>query len=158
MPTYRIQVLDRASRVLDILAETRGGASLGDLAARMRLSKSTAHRILMVLESVRFVERDPVSGMYNLGSRVMELGLTAASRLDVFDVARPHLHALMEQTGETAHLSVLRDSEVVTLMTVESRQAIRAPRAAGARTPGPSRGRCGERCPRRRSRSRTRPG
>lgn len=120
---------------MDVLAATRNGATLGELASGLKLSKSTAHRILMVLEAARFVERDAVSGRYSLGSRVMELGLTAVARLDVFEVARPHLHTLMEQTGETAHLAVLRESEVVTLMTVESRQAIRAPRAMGARTP-----------------------
>lgn len=133
--TYRIQVLDRAFHILDVIAESEDGFGLPDVAERTQLHKSTAHRLLMVLESARFVERDAVSGNYRLGSRVMELGLSAAAHLDVYKVARPHLQTLMEETGETAHLAVLRDREVVTLMTVESRQTLRAPRAAGARTP-----------------------
>lgn len=135
MSTYKIQVVDRVFQIVDLLAEARGGVSLGDVAAKLKLTKSTAHRLLMVLEGERYVERNTTTGKFTLGSRIMELGLTAAARLDVYDAARPRLHSLMEETGETAHLAVLRDGDVVTLMAVESRQTLRAPRAAGARTP-----------------------
>ena len=133
--TYKIQVLDRVFQIVNLLAEERNGASLTEVAAKLKLTKSTAHRLMMVLEAERYVDRDPNSGRYGLGSRIMELGLRAAGRLDVYSAARPRLQSLMEETGETAHLAVLRDGDVVTLMAVESRQTLRAPRAPGARTP-----------------------
>jgi IclR family transcriptional regulator, KDG regulon repressor len=132
---YRVQVLDRAFRILDILADGNACIGLTEIAERLELHKSTAHRLIMVLESSRFVERNVATGKYQLGSRLMELGLSAASRLDVYDLARPHLRILATETGETAHLAVLRDGEVVSLVKAESSQNLRTPITVGTRTP-----------------------
>jgi IclR family KDG regulon transcriptional repressor len=132
---YRIQVLDRAFKILGKIADEEAGVSLPEIAQGLLLHKSTAHRLLMALESARFIEKNPVSGRYRLGSRVMELGLSAVSRLDVYQIAGPHLRWLAEQTGETGHLAVLRVGEVVSVLNVESRQTVRTPSAVGARSP-----------------------
>jgi IclR family KDG regulon transcriptional repressor len=132
---YRIQVLDRAFQILGKVADEDAGVSLPEIARDLQLHKSTAHRLLMALEAARFIEKNPVSGRYRLGSRVMELGLSAVSRLDVYQIAGPHLRWLAEQTGETGHLAVLRDGEVVSVLNVESRQTVRTPSAVGARSP-----------------------
>jgi len=132
---YRIQVLERAFQIISRIADDDAGVTLPDIARDLELHKSTAHRLLMALESARFIERNPVSGRYGLGSRVMELGLCAVSRLDVYQVAGPHLRQLAETTGETGHLAVLRDGEAVSVLNVESRQTVRTPSAVGARSP-----------------------
>jgi IclR family KDG regulon transcriptional repressor len=132
---YRVQVLDRAFQILDLLADEKSGVGLMEVAERLKLHKSTAHRLMMVLEWSRFVEKNSVSGKYHLGSRLMELGLSAASRLDVYEVAGPYLRALVKETGETAHLAVLRDGQVVSIVNVESSQTLRTPATVGTRTP-----------------------
>jgi DNA-binding IclR family transcriptional regulator len=65
----------------------------------------------------------------------MELGLSAVSQLDIYEIAGPHLRNLMCETGETAHLAVLRDGEVVSLVSAESTQTLRTPVTVGSRTP-----------------------
>jgi IclR family KDG regulon transcriptional repressor len=65
----------------------------------------------------------------------MELGLSVVARLDVCEVAGPYLRMLVAQTGETAHMGVLRGGEVVSLINVESGQTLRTPSTVGARTP-----------------------
>ena len=132
--TYRIQVLERAFRILDVVGDGGTGATLPDIAAALRLHKSTAHRLLMVLEGARFVERN-AAGKYRIGSRVMELGLSAASRLDVYEVAPPHVRTLAEATSETAHLAVLRECDTVSIIDVEGQNQLRMRSAVGARTP-----------------------
>jgi IclR family transcriptional regulator, KDG regulon repressor len=132
---YRVQVLDRAFQILDLLADEKSGVGLMEVAERLKLHKSTAHRLMMVLEWSRFVEKNTVSGKYHLGSRLMELGLSAASRLDVYEVAGPYLRALVKETGETAHLAVLRDGQVVSIVNIESSQTLRTPATVGTRTP-----------------------
>jgi DNA-binding IclR family transcriptional regulator len=132
---YHVQVLDRVFRILDILAESGSGISLTEMAERLMLHKSTAHRLMMVLETSRFVERHPTTGKFHLGSRVMELGLCAVSQLDVYGIAGPHLRTLVSETGETAHLAVLRDGEIVSLVSAESQQTLRTPMTVGTRTP-----------------------
>ncbi|HZQ52444.1 MAG TPA: IclR family transcriptional regulator [Bryobacteraceae bacterium] len=132
---YHVQVLDRVFRILDILTESGSGIGLPEIANRLDLHKSTAHRLMMVLEANRFVERNSVSGRYHLGSRLMELGLSAVSQLSVYEIALPHLRALVSETGETAHLAVLRDGQVVSLVSAESTQTLRTPVTVGSRTP-----------------------
>ncbi|HEY4047875.1 MAG TPA: IclR family transcriptional regulator [Acidobacteriaceae bacterium] len=132
---YRVQVLDRAFQILDLLADEKSGAGLMEVAERLKLHKSTAHRLMMVLEWSRFVEKNTVTGKYHLGSRLMELGLSAASRLDVYEVAGPYLRSLVKETGETAHLAVLRDGQVVSIVNIESSQTLRTPATVGTRTP-----------------------
>lgn len=132
---YHVQVLDRVFRILDVLTESGSGIGLPEIADRLDLHKSTAHRLMMVLEANRFVERNPISGRYHLGSRLMELGLSAVSQLSVYEIALPHLRALVAETGETAHLAVLRDGQVVSLVSAESTQTLRTPVTVGSRTP-----------------------
>ena len=132
---YQVQVLDRAFRILDTLAESGSGISLTEIAERLVLHKSTVHRLIMVLEASRFVERNPTTGKFHLGSRVMELGLSAVSQLDIYGIAGPHLRTLVSETDETAHLAVLRDGEVVSLVSAESNKTLRTPVTVGTRTP-----------------------
>jgi DNA-binding IclR family transcriptional regulator len=132
---YRVQVLDRAVQILNLLADEHAGIGLMDIAERLKLHKSTVHRLVTVLETSRFVERNAVTAKYHLGSRLMEMGLSAASRLDVYEVAGPHLRELVKETGETAHLAVLREGQVVSLINVESSQTLRTPTTVGTRNP-----------------------
>jgi DNA-binding IclR family transcriptional regulator len=132
---YHIQVLDRAFQLLGHLAENRDGLSLTELAERLELHKSTAHRLVMVLESNHAVERDYESGKWCLGSRLTQLGMSALSRRNLYSASMGALRDLVEETGETAHLGVIRDGEVVSLCHAESTQSVRTPITVGARTP-----------------------
>ncbi|HMF79341.1 MAG TPA: IclR family transcriptional regulator [Bryobacteraceae bacterium] len=132
---YRVQVLDRAFQILNVLADESAGIGLTDISARLKLHKSTVHRLITVLENSRFVEKNTVTAKYHLGSRLMELGLSAVSRLDVYEVAGPYLRELVKETGETAHLAVLREGQVVSLINVESSQTLRTPTTVGTRNP-----------------------
>jgi DNA-binding IclR family transcriptional regulator len=132
---YHIQVLDRAFQLLGHLAENRHGLSLTELAEKLELHKSTAHRLIMVLESNRAVERDLDSGKWCLGSRLSQLGMSALARRDLYSASMDHLRGLVQKTGETAHLGVIRDGEVVSLYHAESTQSVRTPITVGARTP-----------------------
>jgi IclR family KDG regulon transcriptional repressor len=132
---YRSQVLDRTFQILDILCSDGMGQGITELAEKLQLHKSTTHRLIMVLESSRYVEKDIGTGKYRLGSRIIELGLSALSRLDLYQVARPHLRDLVLETGETAHIGVLRDGEIVSLVNWESTQTVRTPSTIGTRHP-----------------------
>ena len=48
--TYKVQALDRAFAVLDLLGESSTPLGLAQVASSLQLHKSTAHRFLMVLE------------------------------------------------------------------------------------------------------------
>jgi DNA-binding IclR family transcriptional regulator len=132
---YRVQVLERAFDILDALSEHEPLRSLNDLSAQVDLHKSTTHRLLQSLESRRYVERSASGNEYRLGLRLFELGMRVFSRLSYVELARPHLHRLAHETGETAHLGILREGEMVSLVHAEGGQTLHMPSTVGRRTP-----------------------
>ncbi|MGH9630951.1 MAG: IclR family transcriptional regulator [Bryobacteraceae bacterium] len=132
---YRVQVLDRAFAILTTLASSDFSLAPSDIGDRLKLNKSTVHRILRVLERNRFVERDLDNGRYRLGLKLVELGSIALSRFDLNRLARPFIERLVTQTGETAHLGILRQTEVISLVNAEGRHNVRTPSTVGRRSP-----------------------
>ena len=132
---YRVQVLDRAFALLDVLAGCDSAMGATELGERVGLNKSTVHRLLAVLERNRYVERDVESGRFRLGLKLVQLGSIALSRFDLHRRARPFVERLMEETGETAHLGVLRQNEIISLVNAESQRSVRTPSTVGRRSP-----------------------
>lgn len=132
---YRVQVLDRALAILDLLADQQENASLSDLAEKLQLNKSTAHRLVMILERDRLVERDANSGRYRLGMRLFELGSIAISRFDIREKARRHLEQLLYEVDESVHLCTLDGGEVLYLDRVEPTRSVRMQCHVGRRNP-----------------------
>jgi DNA-binding IclR family transcriptional regulator len=141
---YRIQVLERTFDLIDALSDDESELALSELSQRLHLHRSTTHRLLTVLSSTRYVEKNPASGKYRLGSKLMELGTKVAARLNLPAIARPFLQQLVDETGETAHLGILRQADVVSITNVESSRTLRAPATVGRRTPAlaSSQGKC----------------
>src|SRR5262249_10598467 len=100
----------------------------------LELHKSTAHRLIMVLERHKLIERNSVNGRYRLGLKLFELGTRAVSQLDLRERARPFLERLVLETSETVHLCILDDSEVVYLDKVEPARSVRMATGVGGRT------------------------
>ncbi len=109
----------RAVAVLDALAD---GGELGttDLARRTGISASTVSRQLGTLARLGLVEHVPSSGRYRLGVRVLRLANAVLGRLNLRDVARPHLEALVREVGEAGTLSIPGDGDAITVDFVPS--------------------------------------
>jgi IclR family acetate operon transcriptional repressor len=90
---------------LDALAASEAGLGVNELGRRIGVNASTASRLLATLEIGGLVERVP-GGPYRLGMKLVALSDRVLSGLDVRDRARPWLLTLVDETGETATLSV----------------------------------------------------
>ena len=132
---YRVQVLDRALAALEILANRDGECSLVNLCTEMKLHKSTVHRLAMVLEQHRLVDKNPDTGRYRLGLRLFEFGSKAIATLDLRGRARPYLDRLQRQFGETVFFCILDDGQVFYMEKVESQQSVRTACTVGSRAP-----------------------
>jgi IclR family acetate operon transcriptional repressor len=114
----------RAIALLDAVAESDGsGARVGELARRIGVNPSTASRLLSTLEAGGLVERTP-EGPYRLGLKLVALSDRVLGQLDVRDRARPWLIWLVEETGETATLSVPGGGEAITVDFVSSPSSV----------------------------------
>ncbi|MFA5701931.1 MAG: IclR family transcriptional regulator [Advenella sp.] len=130
-----IQVLERAMKLLDVLAEQEEPVSLKEIAALSNLHSSTAHRILNDLAAGRYVDRVN-NGMYQLGMRLLELGSLVKDRLNVREIAHEHMHALHRLTGQTINLSIQQGDDIVYIDRAWSeRSGMQVVRAIGGRAP-----------------------
>jgi IclR family acetate operon transcriptional repressor len=132
---YKAQVLERSFAILDVLAESTEDLSLADMEQKLDLHKSTSYRLLRTLERHRFAEKDFGTGKYRLGSKLLELGARAVARFDLVTIGRPYLEKLSSQSGETAHLGVLCDREVVSIAVANGRHALRMSVTVGGKAP-----------------------
>jgi IclR family transcriptional regulator, KDG regulon repressor len=132
---YKVQVLDRSLAIIDALANARDDASLAELAEKVKLHKSTVHRLTSILERHGILERDTRSGRYRLGLRLFELGNIAMGRFDIRDRAHPHLEKLLYEVDETVHLCALEAGEVLYLDKIEPVRSVRMASRIGRRNP-----------------------
>lgn len=131
----RVQSLARALALLEEVARIERGAALGDLAARVGLAPSTAHRLLKSLEAARFVTHDSERGLWFVGVKAFNVGAAFLGARDVVALARPAMRALMEESGESVNLAALEDGEIIFLAQVECRQMMRALSRPGGTAP-----------------------
>src|SRR5712675_3034875 len=107
-----IQVIERMTRLLEVLAQHPEPLVLKQISQYTQLHPSTAHRILSAMSADRIVDRVQ-PGSYRLGMRLLELGNLVKSRISVRELALPLMRELHSQTGETANLSVRDEAEKV---------------------------------------------
>jgi DNA-binding IclR family transcriptional regulator len=120
-----IAAVERGFAVLDVLAV---GRELGtnEVARLTGINASTVSRLLATLAHAGYVEHVAESGRYRLGLRLLELGNAVLARLDLREIAHPHLQALAVATGETVTLSAPGEGHAVTVDFVQSASVVQS--------------------------------
>lgn len=128
--------VDKALSLLGAFGkDASSGAGVSELARRTELSKSTAFRLLAVLEKNGAVER--AGSNYRLGPLLNELTAPVAvpEVEDIRDVLTPFLAHLYERTRQTVHLAVLEGTHVVYLNKLHGLHHVPSPSRIGGRLP-----------------------
>ncbi|MDT0392011.1 IclR family transcriptional regulator [Streptomyces sp. DSM 41921] len=129
-----VQSVDRAVSVLEILAR-HGEAGVTEIADELDVHKSTAFRLLGVLENRGLVAQAKDRGKYYLGAGVLRLAGAAAVRLDVSQEGVPVCRELADELGETVNIAVLDDDAAVNIMQARGTASVTAQNWLGRRTP-----------------------
>src|SRR5881398_2742425 len=131
----RLSSVANAIRLLTSFSGEEDELGITTLAGRLRLAKSTVHRLAATLTGAGFLEQNGETGKYRLGVALFELGALVRRRMDVANEARPKLRELLEKTGETVQLGIVDHFSVLYVYEMESRRAIRMAAAVGGRAP-----------------------
>jgi DNA-binding IclR family transcriptional regulator len=121
-----VAAIERAIGVLEALADEGGELGTNELARRTGVNASSVSRVLSTLAAGGYVEHVEETGRYRLGLRLLQLGNVVLGNLDLRQVARPHLESLVEETGETATLSVPGERDAVTVDFVQSGSSVQS--------------------------------
>lgn len=134
-PAYLVPAVDRALRILELLREEGREMGVVEVATATGWHKSTVQKILVTLNHHGVVERNPQTRRYSLGMALAEFGRAVLNQFDIRPVAKPILRELMEASGETAVLGVLREDRVVMIDKSEPHTQMRVSPFLGVRYP-----------------------
>jgi DNA-binding IclR family transcriptional regulator len=133
-PTYPIESVDRALTLILAFEET-DSISVTETSKLLDVSRSTAYRLLSVLEHRGFARQDPRTKMYHTGSALLRVALAANHRSDIRAALHPLLEQVVAEVDETAHLVLLERNEAFFLDCVEGSKMIRATPRVGTILP-----------------------
>jgi len=134
-PAYPIKVLYKLLSILDTILQHCSPMNMTKISEKLGLYPSTIHRILDTLKHWGYVEQNPNTQKYQLGLKLLELGMAKLHQIDLVREATPYLKGLVNYCNETVHLSILDNAEVLYLAKEESSQAIRMCSYIGKRAP-----------------------
>lgn len=120
------QSVDRALRLLALIGrEPAGGLPLSEIVTESGLNKPTARRLLLALMRAGLVEQEAGSRHYCLGEEAFVLGVLAARRHGLLELAMESLRRLSEITQDTSFLSIRRENYSVCLHREEGTYPVR---------------------------------
>jgi IclR family transcriptional regulator, pca regulon regulatory protein len=106
-----VEALARGLDVLTCFDADHPAISLTEVAAAAGLARPTARRLLLTLEELGYVRS--AGGAFTLTPKVLDLGMAYVGSLGLWDIARPHLEALVAGTGESSSMAQLDGSDIV---------------------------------------------
>ena len=106
-----VEALARGLDVLRSFDAHHREMSLAEVATATGLARPTARRLLLTLEELGYVRS--TGGSFALTPKVITLGTAYVASLGLWDVARPHLEALVRQTGESSSMAQLDGGDII---------------------------------------------
>ena len=129
-----VQVIDRTFDIIELLAVEPQGLGVSDVARRLSLNKSTAHRILNAITDRGYLEKT-VDGVYSLGMQFVELTSRKLGSIELTTEAKPFLNELTAKLGQSSHLAILDGNDAVYIDKVEVTKNFRLYSQIGKRIP-----------------------
>jgi IclR family transcriptional regulator, pca regulon regulatory protein len=128
-----LQGLERGLAVIQAFSHDTPAMTLSEVARRTGISRATARRILLTLESLGFVRCDGRD--FSLSPRVLCLGWAYLSSLSLWEIAQPFMADLADEVQETCSATTLDLPDIVLVARVPSRRILMMSLGVGSRLP-----------------------
>ena len=129
----KANAVERSLLVLEALDSSRRGMNISELSRRLQIPKSSTHVIVLTLERLGYIQKHADSLNYKLGLRAYALGQSKTKSLSISEVALPHMRALVDQLGLSAHLAVPDGDQGVFIQKVEAQGLLKIDTYVGRR-------------------------
>ena len=110
---YLVPGLIRGLSILESFSRDRQEQTIAQIAKNVGHQRSTTFRLVYTLEAVGYLERVGATKTYRLSAKVLGLGYSFLSGLELVDVASPILEKLRDDTMCSTHLVVREGTDVV---------------------------------------------
>lgn len=129
----RLTSVAAASRILREFGRHSTRLGVSELARRVAVSKSTAHRIIWTLVDEGLLEKVEETGLFRLTATMRTLGQNAETAQRLHEAATIPLDELRAVTAGTLHVAVLDGADVLYIERREGPGAIPVFREVGSR-------------------------
>lgn len=133
-PNYPIGSVDNALRLLLLFSEQRS-VRIADASKVLGVARSTAHRMVQMLQYRGFVVQNSETRAYVAGPELVRMALSVVQQIDVRAVALPVMERVRAELNETVHLTELRGAEIFFLESIESTKSVRVGQRTGISMP-----------------------
>jgi IclR family transcriptional regulator, KDG regulon repressor len=120
-----VQAVGRALSLLQLVAESENPISVGDLAEKSHMNRTTVWRLIGTLENYGYVERDHLTKGYQLGYAANRLAAQATNYGPLIRRARTSMEKLREESQETVLLSVPKHYGTLTIDQIDPAHSVR---------------------------------
>jgi IclR family KDG regulon transcriptional repressor len=135
MISQRIESLAKALTILGLFKFNKPEWGVTEIARELGMQKSTVFRLLATMQEFGFVRKAKTGTGYRLGIRLFELGNVVAATFDLRDIALTYLHKISARTGETVHLGIINERDVIFIENVTGRNMLKSSVLLGERFP-----------------------
>ncbi|HTW89226.1 MAG TPA: IclR family transcriptional regulator C-terminal domain-containing protein [Candidatus Binataceae bacterium] len=128
-----IQSLARGLAVIRTFDHDHQRLTISQVAQRAQLSRATARRFLLTLTDLGYASFD--GKLFALTPRVLDLGYAYLSSTPFWEVAQPHMEAVVAQLHESCSISVLQDNDIVYVARVPTKRIMTVTLGIGSHLP-----------------------
>jgi len=119
-----LRTIERALRVLEIVAEAPSAPTVKDLAGILNHNLSSTYNVVNTLIGAGYLTKDP-TGNLRVGSRVAILNRALERDNDYARMLRPFVAGVSASSGETVYLTRFSGGRVAIELVLEGRQSLR---------------------------------
>ena len=117
---YLAPALDKGLDILELLAESSGPLTMGQIGERLSRSKGEIFRMLVALERRHYILRDEASEGFMIGNRLFDMAMKSPPTRNLVATAMPHISAVAHALDQSCHLTILSDTQIVVIARVEA--------------------------------------
>lgn len=132
---YRAPALEKGLDILELLAQSPSPQIVAAICRQLGRSTSEVFRMIQVLEHRGYIERPKGSDGFQLTSKLFALGMIQPPVKGLVEVALPHMRELSSQIGQSCHLAMHSQGQIVVVARMESNAEIGFSVRVGYRQP-----------------------
>ncbi|PNU02235.1 IclR family transcriptional regulator [Novosphingobium guangzhouense] len=103
---YSAPALEKGIQILELFATEPRGLTISEIAQKLGRSISEVFRIIIVMERLGWLAKDPVNDRYAVTYRVLDVAFRATPAQTLSNVAAPVMYELSSGTNQSCHLVV----------------------------------------------------
>lgn len=110
----KVKSLQKALEILNCFIDKQP-LGITEISQQLGLYKSNVHNILITFKNMGYLEQDPETGKFRLGTAIFSLSRALKENMSISMIALPYMQRIAQETNEMVYLSILKDDEVIYL-------------------------------------------